>query len=280
MEFKYFSRNGELLPIADAQVSLSNIEYSYGFGVYESVRVSNGVKYFIEDHIGRLMESARIIGLTHTFTTESVSDAITELLAKNEVETCNVKILLIGGRTPEDASLNILCLNPLFPDKKLYRDGVETVTYEYERAFPHAKTLNMLQSYLAYRKAKEAGAYDALLIDRKGRIVEGTRTNFFCIKGKILYSPNEGDILPGITRKAVLKVAAQQGYEIVQKDIRPADLGEYDGAFLTSTSSKILPIKTIDIHTFGEQPSSLKELMTAFDTFLAGCGGSIEKAAI
>ena len=280
MEFKYFSRNGELLPIADAQVSLSNIEYSYGFGVYESVRVSNGVKYFIEDHIGRLMESARIIGLTHTFTTESVSDAITELLAKNEVETCNVKILLIGGRTPEDASLNILCLNPLFPDKKLYRDGVETVTYEYERAFPHAKTLNMLQSYLAYRKAKEAGAYDALLIDRKGRIVEGTRTNFFCIKGKTLYSPNEEDILPGITRKAVLKVAAQQGYEIVQKDIRPADLGEYDGAFLTSTSSKILPIKTIDIHTFGEQPSSLKELMTAFDTFLAGCGGSIEKAAI
>lgn len=280
MEFKYFSRNGELLPIADAQVSLSNIEYSYGFGVYESVRVSNGVKYFIEDHIGRLMESARIIGLTHTFTTESVSDAITELLAKNEVETCNVKILLIGGRTPEDASLNILCLNPLFPDKKLYRDGVETVTYEYERAFPHAKTLNMLQSYLAYRKAKEAGAYDALLIDRKGRIVEGTRTNFFCIKGKTLYSPNEEDILPGITRKAVLKVAAQQGYEIVQKDIRPADLGEYDGAFLTSTSSKILPIKTIDTHTFGEQPSSLKELMTAFDTFLAGCGGSIEKAAI
>src|SRR6185369_1129899 len=113
------------------------------------------------------MESARSIGLTHVYSAEDVSKAITELLEKNSAETCNVKILLIGGRSAEDAELNILCLNPLFPDKKLYRDGISTITYEYERAFPHAKTLNMLQSYLAYRKAKEAGAYDALLIDRK-----------------------------------------------------------------------------------------------------------------
>lgn len=275
MEFKYFSRNGELLPIEEANVSLSNIEYSYGFGVYESIRVSKGVTYFIEDHIERLMESARIIGLTHTLTPEGVSDAIAELLAKNEVETCNVKILLIGGRVPEDASLNILCLNPLFPDKKVYRDGVHLVTYEYERAFPHAKTLNMLQSYLAYRKAKEAGAYDALLIDREGRIVEGTRTNFFCIKGKTLYSANEKNILLGVTRKAVLKVAAQHGYEVVQKDILSADLDEYDGAFLTSTSSKILPVHSIGDFEFGEQTTALKELIDAFDVFLNSCAGKL-----
>ena len=275
MEFKYFSRNGNILPIEDASVPLSNIEYSYGFGVYESIRVSNGVIYFIEDHIERLMESARTIGLTHILTPEMVSSAIAELLAKNDVQTCNVKILLIGGRTPEDAQINILCLNPLFPDKKLYRDGIATITYGYERAFPHAKTLNMLQSYIAYRKAKEAGAYDALFLDREGRITEGTRTNFFCIQGKTLFSPNEEDVLLGVTRKAVLKVAAQNGYEVVQKDIRPADLSEYDGAFITSTSSKIIPIRSVDDFQFGEQPQALKELMAAFDEFLEQCGGKL-----
>ena len=280
MGFKYFSRNENILPIGEAQVPLASIEYAYGFGVYESIRVTNGVVYFINDHIERLMESARIIGLAHPFSPEIISNAISELLEKNTADTCNVKILLIGGRTPEDAQLNILCLNPLFPDKKLYRDGVHTITYEYERAFPHAKTLNMLQSYLAYRTAKAAGAYDALLIDRKGRITEGTRTNFFCIQGKTLFSPNEKDILLGVIRKVVLKIAVQNEYEVVQKDIRPADLSGYEGAFLTSTSSKIMPIRSVGDFHFTEQPKALKELMVAFDAFLSQCGGKIEKASI
>ncbi len=273
MEFNYFSRNGTVLPVKEATVPLASIEYAYGFGVYESIRVSNGIVYFESEHIERLIHSARIIGLEHPFAADAISKAIRELLEKNEVDTCNIKILLIGGKTAEDASLNILCLNPLFPDKKLYRDGVTTVTYAYERAFPHAKTLNMLQSYLAYRKAKEAGAYDALLVDREGCVTEGTRTNFFCIKDKTLFSPNEEDILLGVTRKAVLQVAEQNGYEVVQKDIRSADLSGYDGAFLTSTSSKIMPIRSVDGFAYGELSAALQELMAAFDSFLATCGG-------
>ncbi|MEK7156893.1 MAG: aminotransferase class IV [Patescibacteria group bacterium] len=275
MDFKYFSRNGNILPIGEAQAPLGNIEYAYGFGVYESVRVSGGIVYFLDSHIERLMNSARAIGLEHPFSAEAVANAIAELLEKNATDTCNVKILLIGGKAADDAQLNILCLNPLFPDKKMYRDGVSVVTYEYERPFPHAKTLNMLQSYLAYRTAKEAGAYDALLIDREGRITEGTRTNFFCMKGRTLFSPDENTILPGVTRKAVLKVAADNGFQVEQKDIRPADLQEYDGAFLTSTSSKILPVHAVDGFQLAEQFAALKELMDAFDAFLEKCGGRL-----
>ncbi len=275
MSFQFFSRNGDILPIGEAQVALANIEYAYGFGVYESIRVSNGVMYFLEEHIERFMGSAHTIGLEHPSSEEMVANAIAELLAKNAAETCNVKILLIGGKTAEDAHLNILCLNPLFPDKKLYRDGVACVTCEYERPFPHAKTLNMLQSYLAYRSAKAVDAYDALLINGRGRITEGTRTNFFCMKGRTLFSPDEKEILLGVTRKAVLKVAADAGFDIVQKDIRPADLREYDGAFLTSTSSKILPVRAIGDFQFGEQSKALKELMDAFDAFLEKCGGKM-----
>lgn len=275
MKYEYFSRNGKISPIEEAHVPLSNVEYSYGFGVYESIRVSNGVVYFLDEHIERLMSSAQIIGIDHSFAPDMIYHIIGQLLDKNAADTCNVKILLIGGKTAADAELDILCLNPLFPDKKLYRDGIVSTTYPYKRPFPHAKTLNMLRSYLAYRKAKEAGAYDALLTDREGRITEGTRTNFFCIKGRTLFSPREEDILLGVTRKAVLKVATDAGFTVEQKDIRLADLGGYDGAFLTSTSSKILPIRAVDGFRFAEQPGSLKELMTAFDAFLDGCGGRL-----
>ena len=277
MSFNFFSRNGNILPVAEAQVPLGNIEYAYGFGVYESIRVSNRVVYFLDEHIERLLGSARVIGLEHPFSGEMVADAIAELLAKNAADTCNVKILLIGGRTAGESQLDILCLNPLFPDKKMYRDGVACVTYPYERPFPHAKTLNMLQSYLAYRKAKEAGAYDALLIDKQGCITEGTRTNFFCIQGRTLFSPDESAILPGVTRKAVLKVAVDSGFAVEQKDIRLADVQEYDGAFLTSTSSGIMPVATIESFKFKEQPTALKELIAAFDAFLSGCGGRLKK---
>jgi branched-subunit amino acid aminotransferase/4-amino-4-deoxychorismate lyase len=72
-----------------------------------------------------------------------------------------------------------------------------------------------------------------------------------------------------------LRVAAENGYEIVQKDIKPEDLKNYDGAFLTSTSSKILPIYSVDSYEFGEQPAALKELMRVFDAFLDTCGGKL-----
>lgn len=274
MEFKYFSQNGKILPIEQAVIPLLNIEYSYGFGVYENVRVLNGVAFFLKDHIERLIESAKIIGLTHSFDTTFIEKSVFDLVKNTKNNTYNLKILLIGGSTKEKASLNIFCLNPLFPDKKLYREGAEFITYDYERPFPHAKTLNMLQSYIAYRQAKESGAYDALLINKNGFVTEGTRTNFFCIKDKIIHMPFEKDILLGVMRKATLKVALENKYLIVEKSIKLVDIKLYDGAFVTSTSSKIIPVKTIDGHTLNV-PDTLKELMKLLDDFLVNCKGKM-----
>ncbi len=273
MNFKYFSRNGTVLPIEQAVVPLSNIEYSYGFGVYETVRVGNDIAYFLKDHTERLIESARFIGLEHPFTPEFVEKSILGLAQKTDADSYNLKVLLIGGATKEAATLSILCLNPLFPDKKLYREGASFITRAHERAYPHAKTLNMLGSYLAFRDAKAAGAYDALLVNRNGFITEGTRTNFFCMNGKAIFTPRERDILLGVTRKAVLKVAFDNGFELVERDIKPSDLHLYDGAFITSSSSKIVPARSIDDHVFGMPPAALQELMRLFDAFLADCKG-------
>lgn len=267
MDFKYFSQNGKVLPIEKAVIPFSNIEYSYGYGVYESIRISNGKIYFVDDHVERLINSAKVIGIEHQFDEEFIKNSILDLIKDYKSETFNLKLLLIGGATREKVLLNIFCFNPLFPDRKLYRDGADFTTYNYERSFPHAKTLNMLESYLAYSKAKSAGSYDSLLINREGNITEGTRTNFFCIKDRTLYSPFEKDILLGVMRKVVLKVANENGFKIVEKNIELEELKSYDGAFVTSTSSKIMPIKSIGKLILG-YPDALKELMSLLNQFL------------
>lgn len=267
MTYKYFSLNGTILPAEQAVIPLSNLEYSYGFGVYETIRVTNGKAYFITEHCRRLMESALIISLGHTFTADFVQKSIRELLVQNKADTCNIKVLLIGGSKKALANLYIQCLNPLFPDRKLYSQGANCITYKYQRDFPQAKTLNMLASYLAYSRAQQADAYDALLVNHKGNLTEGTRTNLFVIKNQTIIGPPVTDILPGITRGKVLEVAKQNDFEILEQDIKISDLQLYDGAFLTSTSSKIVPIRKIDETSWEILPPSLIKLMAVFNEY-------------
>jgi branched-chain amino acid aminotransferase len=268
MTYQYFSRNGTILPIEEAVVPLGSVEYSYGFGVYETIRVSRGAPYFLEQHAGRLLNSACIITLPHNFSAEFVQTAVRDLVEKTGAETCNLKILLVGGQAAETADLYLLCLNPLFPDRKLYARGAAAITHRYEREFPQAKTLNMLSSYLAYRQARAAGAYDALLVNRQDRVTEGTRTNFFAVKDRTIISPPAADILPGVMREAVLSIARQNGFKTTEQAIELATIPDYDGAFLTSTSSKIMPLRSIDDHMWQTIPNTTRELMAALDQLL------------
>lgn len=268
MRYNFFSRNGVILPIEQAVVSLGSIEYAYGFGVYETIRVTNGRIEFLDKHCERLMQSAEIIRLGHTFSVAFTADAVTALVAKLQPGTCNVKILLVGGSSDEAASLNIMCLNPLFPNRKLYKQGADLITYNYERVFPHAKTLNMLQSYLAYREASAHGAYDALLVNRDGCITEGTRTNFCCMQGQTIISPPEDSILLGVMRSAAFAAARTLGFTVEQRPLPLNDLRKYETAFITSTSTKILPVHAIDDQVFGPPTPQLRQLMAALNKLL------------
>lgn len=267
MSYPLFSRNGVLLPMEQATVPLSNIEYAYGFGVYENIRVVRRKPLFVTDHIERLFSSCKAIGLKPPFSADQVSTWISDLIGKVESEAFNLKLLLIGAPDPNNASLSIIPLAPKFPDKKLYVKGAAAITTHYERQFPQAKTLNMLGSYLAYRAAKEAGAYDALLIDRDGCITEGTRTNFLAFRDNNIISPPLKDILLGVTLKYVMTVAKEVGLSIVHEPIPVSALSSIDGACITSTSSKIIPLSRIDALNI-PIPETLKNLMQLYDAFL------------
>ncbi|MDD5056067.1 MAG: aminotransferase class IV [Candidatus Peribacteraceae bacterium] len=267
MSFPLFSQNGEILPMEQATVPLSNIEYCYGFGVYENIRVVKGRPLFLPDHIERLFASCEAIGLRHPLSADHISTWISDLIGKVESEAFNLKLLLIGSPDGKNTVLSIIPLAPKFPDKKLYTKGATAITTHYERQFPQAKTLNMLGSYLAYRSAKDAGAYDALLIDRDGCITEGTRTNFLALCGQTIVCPPLKDILLGVTLKHIIAVAAEAGFTIVHEPIPVSGLSSIDGACITSTSAKIMPLNRIDDLTV-PIPDTLKRLMQLFDAFL------------
>jgi branched-chain amino acid aminotransferase len=275
MQFKYFSKNGKILPVSDAHIPLNNIEYSYGYGVYELISIRNHIVYFANGHINRLLKSAKIIGLDHYFTPEKIQEFIDDLLKKSDVDSCNIKILLVGGKSSNDAMLYILLLSPLFPERKLYTQGVKTITIKYERAFPNAKTLNMLGSFLAFKKAKENDCFDALLINNENKIIEGTRTNFFLIKDKTIYTQSDNKILQGVTRHLILNIAYENNFSIKFDEISTSKLPNFDCGFLTGTTAKILPIRQIDNFYFNTIPKNLKLLMSKFDNFLKESKGAI-----
>jgi branched-subunit amino acid aminotransferase/4-amino-4-deoxychorismate lyase len=123
----------------------------------------------------------------------------------------------------------------------------------------------MLPSYLARRDARTAGAYDALLINRDDCITEATACNFFALRGKTIFSPPEAEILLGVTRDNLLKVARKHGYEVREQSLQLAGIKEFDNVFLTSTSSKVMPIRSIDTFVWEEFSPPLRELMQLFD---------------
>jgi len=262
---KYIIHNGKFIKVDKAKISIDNIEFTYGFAVYENLKVREGKVYFIVEHVERLFHSAGIIGLIHNFIPDQIEEWILSLVKKNKIETANIKMLLIGGENPD---LYIMMLAPKFLDKKYYKQGVKVITYNYERFLPQTKTLNMLPSYLIYKKAVEVGAHDALLVDHVGYVAEGTRSNFFVIKDKTIYSAPVEKVLDGVTRRTVIDCAEKNGYKLVEIDIRLDDVFNYNGAFLTHTSGKIVPIKTIDNKSFSEICESLKNLIKLYNEYL------------
>lgn len=272
MLFNTFSRNGKILPTSDANISLENLEYTYGFGVYETMKIRRGILYFSSQHIDRLLNSAKIINLEHLWKYSQIDQYLQTLTTYlNNFEpnlSGNLKILLIGANNPADAQLFILPLNPFYPDRSLYKNGAFVGTVEYERWKPQAKTLNMLPSYIYYTQGKKNGWYDTLLVNKQQEITEGTRTNFFAIKNKTIFTPPSTQILQGVTHQTVLYTAKNNGYKIVEQPIPVNSIQDYDGAFLTSTSSKIIPIKQIDDYQFKEKSSEIQYLIELYNDFL------------
>ncbi len=263
----WFSYNGRLVPVAEATIGADDLAFAYGFGVYETLKVRAGVLHFAALHEERLWHSAAILSLAHPWQPGDFGRFLQDLVDANQVNDANLKALLIGGESASEARLYILCLNPLFPDRKAYRDGATAITWPGERLYPQAKSLNMLTSYLAYREAKAQGCYDALLVNRDGEATEGTRTNLFVTDGTRIFTPPAHQVLEGVTRLTVSQVIRDLGIELVEQPLLATGLTGWAGVFLTSTSTKVMPLRAVDGKPVTLSPL-VHEVLVAYDAFL------------
>jgi len=272
MKVNIYSHNEVIMPIEKAVVEINSIEKMYGFGVYENLKIRKNIYYFIDNHIDRLFRSASQIRLIHNYSIERVKKAAIDLMDQIEEESYNLKILLLGGVNVDDVQLIIIPVAPFYPLKTWYRDGVKVMSFEYERWMPNVKSLNMLPSYYYYSQAKKQDCYDALFIDKDGNVREGSRTNFYAMKGNAIYSPPKKDVLEGVTMMTIERAIKKSNYEISYEPIPLATLGNFDSLFLSSTSTKIIPIRKVD-HSDFKIRDPLLNLIRAYNESLTRSKG-------
>lgn len=239
--------NGKLIDEKEAVISITNKAYFFDFAVYSSLKIIQGRIFFADYHIDRLFESAKIIGLHHGFKKKLILDWLKLLIKRNKLEEAFLRIVLIGDPNEnKNARLYIFPLTGVtYYPKKFYNKGVKVITYKGERHFPKAKTKDLLLSFLALRKAKEKNAVEALMIDDKGNVREGTKSNLFAIKGNTLITPPKEKVLEGITKKMILQVC-KNDFKVKEDNISFSKIKNYDEFFISSTLFNVLPINQID----------------------------------
>ena len=243
----YAILNGKLIKEEEANISIMDKAYFFDFAVYSSLKVIKGKIFFPKFHIDRLFESAEIIRLEHNLKKEDVLDMLNLLVEKNNLKEAFLRIVLIGDSAGgKNTKLYIFSLTGVhYYSERFYKKGIKVISYRGERRFPKSKVMDLLLNFLALKEAENSEAIEALLVDNDGNIREGTRSNFFAIKGDTLITPPKNKILEGITKKIILDISKGK-FKIKEEDIPFSRIKDYDEFFITSTLFNILPINQIN----------------------------------
>lgn len=235
-------KNGEIIREEEAVVPITARAIQYSFSIYEALRIVKGHIVHLDDHLARLKNSANAIGLKIAFSDSDIEKWLDKLIDNDKISDATARILVIGGDYP---ALFITYQDLLTYPDSYYEKGVKCEFYFGERFLPYAKTSNLLMSYIALEEAKSNGAFEALLVNKKGAITEGTRSNFYAISSNKLYTADDSQVLSGVTRIAILKAAAELGLEVIFDAPKYDDIFYFDGVFLSSTSMAAMPIAEI-----------------------------------
>jgi branched-chain amino acid aminotransferase len=252
--------NGELVDSAKAMVSVFDHGLLYGDGVFEGIRVYNGKVFEMEAHLKRLYESAKVIRLDIGMSYQELEVGIDKSIKANEVVDGYIRLIVTRGIG--DLGLNpFICENPrviiiadnvqLYPEE-LYQKGLNVVSVATTRCHPLAlapqvKSLNYLNNVMAKIEAIDRGAGEAIMYNHLGFVAEASGDNVFIIKnGVVCTPPPEAGSLCGITRRVVIRLAREMGYEVVEKNLTRVDLYVSDEFFMTGTAAEVIAIVDID----------------------------------
>jgi branched-chain amino acid aminotransferase len=237
--FDYLFVNGELHPSCEAAI----FDQIDGSSVYEVIKLIEGVPLFFEDHLARMQRSAALMGASIEKPPTQVRAEINKLVEKNGCAEINIKLVWY----PEKKGSIFLTyfVRQDFPDDGAYRRGVRTILYDAERRNPQIKAVktSYRERFRALREG--AGAYEALLVDDKGFISEGTRSNLFFLIDHQLCTPPSDAVLLGVTRQHVMTLCRVLEIDVQEKMLHKDDLNRIEAAFITGTTIDILPIGSI-----------------------------------
>ena len=254
--------NGEFLKAVEAKGNLYDQSLHYGYAVFEGIRsydTKKGVKIFkAREHFERMKYSAEAIGIEYPFNNEELIEVSYEVLKRNNLKDAYLRPLLscppnMSLTKGKGAQMLIAAWEwGAYLGDKLLR----IKTSSYRRISPASFVVeakvsgHYINSIMATQEAKDAGYDEALLLDVDGFIAEGPGANFFIEKSGVLFTPQRGSILPGITRATVIGICEVLGIEVVEKQIRPEEVLEAESAFYCGTAAEVIGIGSLDQKVF------------------------------
>jgi branched-chain amino acid aminotransferase len=283
--------NGELVAWEDAKVHVLTHGLHYGTGVFEGIRAyetPTGTSVFRHrEHLDRLFKSAELYYMPIPYTLEELRAATHELILANELRECYIRPIAFRGYgqmglypldSPVEVSIAAWPWGAYLGDESKL-SGIRAKVASWRRIshdslIPHAKASGQyLNSVLAKIEASKAGYQEAILLDHRGFVCEGSGENIYAVRdGQIVTPPHAAGILDGISRKSIVQIAHDLGYELVERDIARAELYLADEVFLSGTAAELVPVREIDDHQIGEgKPGPITlELQRVFDDALHG----------
>jgi branched-chain amino acid aminotransferase len=284
-------QNGDLVAWEDAKVHVLTHGLHYGTAVFEGIRAydtSRGPAIFRHhDHLERLFKSAELYYMPIPFTLEELRTATHELIAANELPECYIRPIVYRGYGqmglyPLDAPVEVaIAVWPwgAYLGEEGKRDGVRAKVSSWRRIshdalIPPSKASGQyLNSVLAKIEATKAGYQEAILLDSRGFVCEGSGENIYAVRdGQIITPPYTAAILDGISRKSIIQIARDHGHEVVERDLARAELYLADEVFLSGTAAELVPVREIDDHLIGggEPGPTTREIQRVFDDALYG----------
>lgn len=287
-ETKHIWMDGKFVKWEEAHVPVLTHALHYGTGVFEGIRaypaLDDLLVFRLGDHVARLLESAKMYYLDHGYTSTDLQDAILELLRINKIRTsAYIRPLIFvgyGGIGLNFTGFPIRTAIAAFPYGKYFEKPELKVCISNWRRIsdesmpPQTKASgNYLNSVLAKLDALKSGYDDAILLDHRGSVSEGTGENVFVGKdGKFATPPSSSSILAGITRDTVLQLAQEFEIEIVEREVSRMELYRADEVFFTGTAAEVTAIVEVDRRKVGngEMGKITRKIRDAYSELVNG----------
>jgi branched-chain amino acid aminotransferase len=258
--------DGKYYEKEDAKISVFDHGLLYGDGVFEGIRAYHGRIFRLRQHLDRLYASARAIALQVWLTKDEMAAMCVESIRVNDLKDAYIRLVVtrgvgdLGLDPRKCAKASVICIADniaLFP-AEVYERGMTMMTaatpvHHSEGVSPRIKSLNYLAHILAKIEAIAAGADEALMLVAGDGVAEGVAENVFAVHGRTLVTPPaHAGILRGVTRDAVIEIAAAAGYVVREDMLTRYDLYTADEVFLTGTAAEIVGVVKLDGRTLGD----------------------------